>query len=276
MANFRQIHITIWKDPWFLALHPPHKLLYIYLFSNERTSVSGLYEIAPAVINFETGLEQEHVDTGLAYFSDSEKIEYENDVMWVRNLRKYNATSSEKVKTRILADVQQVPDGIVKQHYIEHYKDDGIPYGYPMDTVSIRYPAAQNTVSIPYPAAENKVSIPYPYPIHKEKEKEKENDTTGVGGSFNGTEEQGIVFKAYEAEIGPLTPHIADEIGALLDSYSVAWIEEAIHIASENNKRKISYVSGVLRNWYIDGKDNGTPARPADVDAELRRKGYVT
>ena len=42
---YRQIYTEVWRDPWFLNLESDGKLLYIYLFSNERTNVLGLYEI---------------------------------------------------------------------------------------------------------------------------------------------------------------------------------------------------------------------------------------
>ncbi len=49
MADFRNIHTHIWKDAWFCELQPDEKLLFIYLFSNERASVCGMYEYGPSV-----------------------------------------------------------------------------------------------------------------------------------------------------------------------------------------------------------------------------------
>jgi len=52
MADYRQIHTRIWKDSWFIELEPCDKLLFIYLFSNERASVSGIYDISIKVMAF--------------------------------------------------------------------------------------------------------------------------------------------------------------------------------------------------------------------------------
>ena len=45
MANFRAIHTQIWKDEWFVDLTINQKVLFIYLFSNEASSFTGLYKI---------------------------------------------------------------------------------------------------------------------------------------------------------------------------------------------------------------------------------------
>ena len=61
--------------------------------------------------------------------------------------------------------------------------------------------------------------------------------------------------KRYENEFGMLSPHIADELSALLDEYkSTAMILDAFSVAVEANKRNMSYVKGCLRNWRSEGK----------------------
>lgn len=120
MANYRQIHVQIWKDQWFLDLPPDFKLLFIYLFSNERTSVAGIYDLALRVIEFETGLEMETIQAGLVEFARAGKAYYESGIVWVVNLRKYNATNSVKVRTRIQQDLLALPDCNLLRRYLEH------------------------------------------------------------------------------------------------------------------------------------------------------------
>lgn len=135
MANFRQIHVSIWKDPWFLDLEPDEKLLFIYLFSNESTSLAGIYEIAFKVICFETNLSGEFVSKTLDKFEKAEKVYYRDGIVWVKNLRKYNSSRSDKVKTRIESDLESIPDCELKRLYIDYYGTD-IGYGYDIDTPS--------------------------------------------------------------------------------------------------------------------------------------------
>ena len=62
-------------------------------------------------------------------------------------------------------------------------------------------------------------------------------------------------FTTYEEEIGPLTSHIANRLGSLVDDYTEAWTIDAIKLASENNARNIKYIETVLSNWHNKGRD---------------------
>ncbi|GJM43011.1 MAG: hypothetical protein DHS20C20_32930 [Ardenticatenaceae bacterium] len=158
MAEYRQIHTRIWKDSWFLSLEPAHKLLFIYLFGNERASVSGIYELPLPVICFETGLEESVIQTGLALFAEAGKVVYEDNIVWVVNLRKYNDSGSSKVKVKIDKDVAAIPEGVVKTLYAQHYQS--------------RYPIRATTqTQIPYPAVVSEQEQ------EQEKEQEKETET---------------------------------------------------------------------------------------------------
>jgi DNA replication protein len=63
------------------------------------------------------------------------------------------------------------------------------------------------------------------------------------------------IFILYEQNIGPLTPLIAERLRDLELTYPFAWIEEAIKIAVLSNKRRLSYVEGILRRWQSEGRD---------------------
>jgi hypothetical protein len=117
MANYRQIHVSIWKDEWFLDLEPRDKLLFIYLFSNENASLSGLYKLPMKVIAFETGLEVKYITDALARFSKANKVHYENGIVWVVNMRRYHETKSSKVQQRISNDIVSIPDCPLKIRY---------------------------------------------------------------------------------------------------------------------------------------------------------------
>lgn len=118
MANYRQIHVSIWKDEWFLDLEPQDKLLFIYLFSNENTSLSGIYKLPIRVIAFETGLDTKYISDALTRFSKAGKVYYESGVVWVVNMRRYHETKSGKVQQRINADIAMIPDCPLKIQYL--------------------------------------------------------------------------------------------------------------------------------------------------------------
>ncbi|MGD0574939.1 MAG: DnaD domain protein [Anaerolineales bacterium] len=66
------------------------------------------------------------------------------------------------------------------------------------------------------------------------------------------------VFRRYEEDIGPLTPHMAEVLRDAEKEYPPGWIEEAIGLAVERNVRSWRYVSAILERWKAEGKrDSG-------------------
>ena len=137
MAYFRQIHVSIWKDEWFLELTPEEKLLFIYLFSNENTSIAGIYKIALRVIAFETNLELDFIKQTLTKFENDSKVTYRDGVVWVKNLRKYNDSGSNSIAIRIASDLEEIPESSLKQEYIR-YHSTNTPCPHPVNRVSLQ------------------------------------------------------------------------------------------------------------------------------------------
>lgn len=83
--------------------------------------------------------------------------------------------------------------------------------------------------------------------------------------------EQPNIYRLYEENIGPLTPMIADALRDAENSYPPSWIESAIRIAVESNKRSWRYVTAILESWYQQGRDERKDRR----DTEKARRRYV-
>jgi len=83
-------------------------------------------------------------------------------------------------------------------------------------------------------------------------------------------------FRAYEQNIGPLTPMIRESIGQSLQDFTDAQITQAIRIAVENDARSWAFVKAVLRKWNSEGIPDERESR-ADTggsripETELRR-----
>jgi len=87
-------------------------------------------------------------------------------------------------------------------------------------------------------------------------------------------QEQGAAanaFAVYEANIGALTPILADAIRADIDDFSEAWVCDAILEAVKSNARSLKYVEAILKRWQKDGRGS----KKRTQDAEDRRR-YVT
>ncbi len=133
MAGYRQFQTEFWKDEYIIDLEPLEKLLYAYLFTNELSSISGLYKIPLRVIVNETGLDKEFVLTCLAKFENDSKILYRDGVMWVVNMQKHHKNASPMTMKKVQNDVDEIGDCIVKRAYL--YRNQTGRYS--IDTVSI-------------------------------------------------------------------------------------------------------------------------------------------
>jgi DNA replication protein len=63
------------------------------------------------------------------------------------------------------------------------------------------------------------------------------------------------IYQLYEANIGPLTPMIAEALKDAEKTYHADWIEEAFRIAVERNKRNWHYIEAILQRWQEGGHD---------------------
>jgi len=137
MAGYRQIHPEIWSDPWFSELNPKEKITFIYLFSNDRSSLCGLYEITLRQIAFDTGCDIKETEKIIEKFIVDGKIVFENNTILVKNMWEKHQTTSEKVLVRVKRDITAIEDCQPKQVLIDIYPDLytlSIPYRYPIDT----------------------------------------------------------------------------------------------------------------------------------------------
>jgi len=145
MADYRQIHTCIWKDSWFIELESDQKLLFIYLFSNERANLTGLYDLSLRVVAFETGLDMPTIESGLAMFAEANKVFYEDGMVWVPTLLRHNAKNitSPKIQAHLKAVIKSTRDCPLKDRWIAYY-NQAVPDGYRIDTLSIPNPESDH------------------------------------------------------------------------------------------------------------------------------------
>ena len=90
---------------------------------------------------------------------------------------------------------------------------------------------------------------------------EKENSATTDGkinhyknnSKTNHSESDQNVYRIYEANIGALTPIIANRLDMDVEDYSFEWVEKAIELAVTNEARNLVYVEAILARWKKDG-----------------------
>lgn len=74
------------------------------------------------------------------------------------------------------------------------------------------------------------------------------------------------VYSAYEQNIGPLTPRIAEVLKEAVEEYSEVWVEDAITEAVKANVRRWNYAEKILRRWKSEGRfaPPPPPTKPAN------------
>ena len=88
-------------------------------------------------------------------------------------------------------------------------------------------------------------------------------------------------FRAYEENIGILSPMIRQSILAALEDFTDEDITHAVRIAVENESRSWSYVSGILRRWTNEGipseqRSEQLERRPDERDvSEVQLNRYI-
>ena len=90
--RYHTIVSSLWQDDRIRKITPRQKLTYIYLFSNEKCTLSGIYKIAPEMIAFETQITEEEATSDLEALNQIMLISYDfkKNVVWVRGKIKHH------------------------------------------------------------------------------------------------------------------------------------------------------------------------------------------
>lgn len=83
------------------------------------------------------------------------------------------------------------------------------------------------------------------------------------------------VYRLYEENIGPLTPLLAETLSEAEDTYPADWIEDAVRIAVERNKRTWRYVAAILERWQREGKHDRKEKLEDRSDSPDSRRKYI-
>ena len=84
------------------------------------------------------------------------------------------------------------------------------------------------------------------------------------------------IFSLYEANVGMISPLIAEDLMDAEKKYPWEWIQEAFKISVGLNKRNWRYVSSILDRWSKEGKNGGKSRRhPKKNDRKRYIKEYI-
>lgn len=108
----RIIQTRFWEDSLINELEPKFKLLFIYLITNKRIELTGIYELPITYIAMETGLTVSEVQKGFEKISS--KISYSKGYVIIKNHKKYQDYSkgSEKQRAAFQREFDLLPESV--------------------------------------------------------------------------------------------------------------------------------------------------------------------
>jgi hypothetical protein len=98
MSKLRSVDTSFWSDPFIEDLTPTQKLLFLYLITNEKTNMLGVYEVSLRKISFETSIKKDDISNALKEFERLGKVKYvDNYVILVNYMKHQNFNTNMKV-----------------------------------------------------------------------------------------------------------------------------------------------------------------------------------
>jgi len=124
MAEYRFIKSRIWSDPYFYNLTNDERLAFIWLFTNERTTTSGIYPLLPPVMAAELKITVEEAERILQKFEQDGKILYRDGYVWVKNFLRHQIgiTVTDSRTKKIISELEKSPPSI-KDAFCQYYAD---------------------------------------------------------------------------------------------------------------------------------------------------------
>ncbi|HZH59039.1 MAG TPA: DnaD domain protein [Metabacillus sp.] len=266
MARYRIMRTDFWRNPIILEeMSQEDKLFYVYLLSNSNTTQIGIYRITTKEIAFELGSSIERVDTLMERFINHyQLIRYNSETreLAIKNWGKYNLQKGGKpvidcIKSE-LSDVEDaslipyVSEAIKKEEirrlfdsFCKHDVEKEISHLEERNTYPDNECNEVDSAYIPLDTKlrqkENTSNHSIETFLNKEDEKQKTNDVKEI---IEFWDNNGFGFSNVNGK---------QQLLAWLDDSSFLQpkdvVLKALAIACSNNKRKLNYVVGILKNW---------------------------
>lgn len=110
-SKLRSVNTHFWDDIWIMDLIPVNKLLYIYLFTNSKVNMLGVYELSMRKITFDTGIDSKTVEESFEKFKADRKIDYTDGYVILNNFVKNQRYNSNMIISAY-KDLDELPVAI--------------------------------------------------------------------------------------------------------------------------------------------------------------------
>ncbi|MFK9092513.1 DnaD domain-containing protein [Bacillus salipaludis] len=283
MARYRMVRTDFWKNPVVMEeMSPEDKYFYVYLLTNPQTTQIGIYKITKKQMAFDLGYSIESVHALMERFTLHHKlIRYnpETRELAIKNWGKENLQNGGKpVMDCIFSELKEVEDHSLIQYVAESITKQEIRSLYQSFCKQDELCCSQedsnqdknNTYETECEEIDDALLSRDTIRGQKEKEKQKEkqkqqqkdfslnceshSDNENPLRSNQKNEEIKEIVEFWDNNgFGLTNVNAKQQLLAWLDDSSFLYPKEmilkAMNIACANNKRKLNYVVGILRNW---------------------------
>jgi DnaD/phage-associated family protein len=279
MAKYRMVRTGFWKNPVVAEeMTPEDRYFYLYLRTNPETTQIGIYKITKKQMAFDMGYSIESVQSLMERFIHHLKlIRYNPDTreLAIKDWGEELHNAGQPVMDCIRSELKKVQDLALIQYVAEAILNSDIRALYesfcPQKEIFPGEGTEDQEENHPYitKVEENNDTLPRRQTTRgqKEKEKEKEKQQQALYPSIENNPD----IKA-PSQIDPKREDV-QEIIAFWDDNGfgfsnmngkqqlLSWLDDsrflqpkavilkAMEIACANNKRKLNYVVGILKNW---------------------------
>lgn len=111
-SKLRSVSTKFWSDPLVEDLEPEQKLLWLYLMTNDKTNMLGIYELSLKKMSFETGLTKKQIEVAFKVFAEHNKIDYKENHVIIYNFMKHQKFNPN-MKRSAVALFKELPAGVI-------------------------------------------------------------------------------------------------------------------------------------------------------------------
>ena len=130
MADYRYVKCKFWSDTYIENLPGPGKAIYLWMFTNEHTMLSGIYNISKKKASDEVGFDLETVSQFFDKFIEDKKIVYtKENILWFKNFLLHQpAIRSKTALKRVAQELEEIRDEELIEQFLDYYSWLDIPY----------------------------------------------------------------------------------------------------------------------------------------------------
>ena len=112
----RIIHTQFWEDSFISELDHKEKLTFLYLFTNSKIGLTGIYELPDKFVLFDLNLTKDELQKMKRKFQEKDKIYFYKGYIAIKNAIKhsdYSKGNENQVKA-FNRELEQLPDDVKK------------------------------------------------------------------------------------------------------------------------------------------------------------------